>query len=54
MYPPRFTSSNVTEDLENFVEVLHKMTDIFHVVDAKRLEIVAYQLKGIARVFFDQ
>ena len=54
IYPPSFTSSCVTEDPENFVEVNKKIFDIFHVVDAERVELVAYQLKGIARVWFNQ
>ncbi|XP_049387465.1 uncharacterized protein LOC125851761 [Solanum stenotomum] len=54
MNPPSFTSSSVTEDLENFVEVLQKNFEILPIVDAERVELAAYQLKGIARVWFDQ
>ena len=52
--PPSFTCSSVIEDPENFVEVLQKSFDILHVVDAERLELVAYQLNCIARVWFNQ
>ncbi|KAH0652534.1 hypothetical protein KY289_030212 [Solanum tuberosum] len=52
--PPSFTGTNVTEDPENFVEVLQKNFEILHAIDAKRVELAAYQLKGIARVRFDQ
>ncbi|KAH0652537.1 hypothetical protein KY289_030215 [Solanum tuberosum] len=52
--PPSFTGTNVTEDPENFVEVLKKNFEILHAIDAKRVELAAYQLKGIARVRFDQ
>ena len=54
MNPPSFIGSSVTNDLENFVEVLQKIIDILHVVDAERVELAAYQLKGISRVWFDQ
>ena len=50
MNPPSFTSSTVTEDPKNFIELLQKIFDIMHVIDAKRVETVAYQLKGIASV----
>ena len=42
MNPPSFTSSSNTEDPKNFIEVHQKIIDILHVVDAKRVEVVAY------------
>ena len=50
----KFTSSSITKDPENFVEVLQKFFDILHTVDSKRVELVAYQLKGITKVLLDQ
>jgi len=44
---PSFTGSTVTEDLENFVEEFQKVFEIMHIVDAERVELVAYQMKGI-------
>ncbi|XP_049364494.1 bax inhibitor 1-like [Solanum verrucosum] len=43
-----------TEDPENFVEELQKVFEVMHVVDAKRVELDAYQLKSVARTWFDQ
>ncbi|KAH0725455.1 hypothetical protein KY284_001320 [Solanum tuberosum] len=54
MNPPNFTGLSVTEDSENFVEELQKVFEIMHVVDAERVELVSYQLKGVARIWFDQ
>ncbi|WMV59177.1 hypothetical protein MTR67_052562 [Solanum verrucosum] len=54
MNQPSFTGSSVTEDPENFVEELQKVFEIMHVADAERVELVAYQIKGVARIWFDQ
>ena len=54
MNPPCFTGSSPTEDLENFVEELKKVFEVMHVVDVDRVELVAYQLKGVATTWFDQ
>ncbi|KAK4724206.1 hypothetical protein R3W88_026985 [Solanum pinnatisectum] len=51
MNPLDFTGSSVTEDPENFVEELQKMFEAMHVVDVERVELAAYQLKGVSRVF---
>jgi len=42
MNPPSFTGSSVTEDPENFIEELQNFFEIMHVVDAERVERVAY------------
>jgi len=54
MIPPSFTGSSVTEDPENFVEELQKVFEIMHIADVERVELVAYQIKCVARIFFDQ
>ena len=41
MYPPSYSSSSTTEDLENFIEELKKVCDMMHVVDIERVELVA-------------
>uniref|UniRef100_M1D9J5 Gag-pol polyprotein n=1 Tax=Solanum tuberosum TaxID=4113 RepID=M1D9J5_SOLTU len=46
MNPPSFTGSIITEDPENFIEELQKVLKVMHIVDAKRVELAAYQLKG--------
>ncbi|WMV32871.1 hypothetical protein MTR67_026256 [Solanum verrucosum] len=54
MNPPSFTGSSVNKDSKNFVEELHKMFEVMRVADAERVELVTYQLKSIARIWFDQ
>lgn len=54
MNHPIFIGSNITEDLENFVEELQKVFDIMYVSDAKKVELVAYQFKGVIQNFFYQ
>lgn len=36
------------------MEELQKVFKVIHVVDAKRVELAAYQLKGVSRIWFDQ
>ncbi|KAH0682694.1 hypothetical protein KY285_022193 [Solanum tuberosum] len=54
MNPPSFIGSSVTEDPKNFVEELQKVFEIMHVVDDERVELTAYQMKGVARFWFVQ
>ncbi|KAH0776452.1 hypothetical protein KY290_007863 [Solanum tuberosum] len=46
--------SSTTEDSENFIEELKKIFDVMHVADTERAELAAYQLKDVARTWFDQ
>ena len=39
---------NNNKDPENFVEELKKVFEVMHVVDVKRVELAAYELKGVA------
>lgn len=54
MNPPTFTSSSVTDNLENMVDELQKVLEIMHIVYAKRVELAAYQLKRVTRILFDK
>ncbi|KAG5606763.1 hypothetical protein H5410_028255 [Solanum commersonii] len=54
MNPPCFTGSSTNEDQEYFMEELQKIFEVMYVVDTERVEIVAYQMKGVARIWFDQ
>jgi len=54
MNPPNFTGSSVIEDPKNFVEELQKVFEVMHCSDAEYVELVAYQFKGVARIWFDQ
>ena len=53
MNPPSFTGSVTTEDPENFVEEFQKVFEIMHVADTEMVELAAYQMKGVARIWFD-
>jgi len=50
MNTPSFTCSSVTENLENFIEELKRVFDVMHVAESERVELAAYQLKGVARI----
>ena len=54
MKPSSFTVSITTEDMVHIVKDLKKVFEVIHVVNAERVELVAYQLKGVARTWFDQ
>lgn len=49
----RITGSSTTKDLENCTEELNKVFKVIHVADTERVELTAYQRKGIARNWFD-
>ena len=51
---PSFSGSSPTDDPENFVEDLKKVFNVMHVVDVEKVELVVYQLKGVAWTWFDQ
>ncbi|KAK4721277.1 hypothetical protein R3W88_011510 [Solanum pinnatisectum] len=51
MNPSNFTGSSVTEDPENFMEKIQKVFEIMHIADTERVELAAYQIKGIARIW---
>ena len=53
MNPPCFTSSSTIEDLENIVRKLKKVFNLMHVIGVKRVDLAAYQLKNMARIWFD-
>jgi len=54
MNPPSFSGSSISENPENFIEELKRIFDVMHVAESERVELVAYQLKGVARIWFDQ
>ena len=49
---PSFTGSSTFKDPKNFVEELKKVFEVMHVVDVGSVELVAYQLKSVARTWF--
>ncbi|KAH0669628.1 hypothetical protein KY289_024121 [Solanum tuberosum] len=54
MNPPSFTGSSTVEDPENFIKELKKVFDVMHVVDTARVKLAAYQMKNVARTWFEQ
>lgn len=54
MNPPSITKSCTTEDPKNFIDELKKVFEVMYVVDIKRVELAAYQLKNVSRTWFDQ
>ncbi|KAG5590232.1 hypothetical protein H5410_040746 [Solanum commersonii] len=54
MNPPSFPGSSVIEDPNFFNKELQKAFEIMHVVDPERVELDAYQMKGVARIWFEQ
>uniref|UniRef100_M1DFL9 Retrotransposon protein n=1 Tax=Solanum tuberosum TaxID=4113 RepID=M1DFL9_SOLTU len=52
----RILSQAVTNQIgsKNFIEELKKIFDVMHVADTERVELAAYQLKDVARTWFDQ
>ncbi|KAK4726787.1 hypothetical protein R3W88_031704 [Solanum pinnatisectum] len=54
MNPPSFNGSSTSEDPENFVDEMKMVFDMMHIADTERVELAAYQLKYVARIWFDQ
>ena len=50
MNPPSFSGSSISENTENFIEELKRIFDVMHVAESERVELAAYQLKGVARI----
>ena len=48
MNPLRLTGSSTIEDPKNFTKELKKIFKVMHVIGTKRVELVAYNLKGIS------
>ncbi|XP_049381308.1 uncharacterized protein LOC125845842 [Solanum stenotomum] len=54
MNPLDFNCSSVIEDPKNFVEELQKIFEVMYVVDSEGVELVAYLLKGVFRIWYGQ
>ena len=54
MNPPEFEGSKVDEDPMQFIEECYRIVAIMGVPPNEKAELVAYQLKVVARVWFDQ
>lgn len=54
MNPLSFTGSSSTEDPNNFIEELQIVLHVVHVVDTEKVELVAFQMKGVVSIWFDR
>lgn len=53
MNPPRFSVSSTIEDPKIYVKDFKKVFNVMHMLDLERVELAAYQLKNVARIWFD-
>lgn len=54
MNPPEFHECKVDEDPQEFIDEVYKMLSIMGVRSEKKAELAAYQLKGVAQIWFTQ
>ncbi|XP_055814193.1 uncharacterized protein LOC129883587, partial [Solanum dulcamara] len=52
--PPVFTGSNVDEDPQNFIDEMWKILKAMHATEIEGVELVSYQLKDVANVWYNQ
>ncbi|WMV24244.1 hypothetical protein MTR67_017629 [Solanum verrucosum] len=54
MNPPEFQGSRVEEDPEEFIDEVYKVLMIMGVTLVEKAELAAYQLKGVAQIWYNQ
>ncbi|KAK4731588.1 hypothetical protein R3W88_024576 [Solanum pinnatisectum] len=54
MNPPMFLGSKVEEDPQDFLDEVYKVVNAMGVTSIEKVELVAYQLKDVAQVWFTQ
>jgi len=54
MNPTEFCGSKVEEDPQGFIDEVYKVLDIIEVTSVEKTELVAYQLRGVAQIWYDQ
>lgn len=54
MNPTSFTGSITIKDPKNYIEELKKVFDMMYASYTERVEVAAYQLKVVARTWFDK
>jgi len=54
MNPLEFHGSKVEKDPKEFIEEVYKVLMIMGVTPAEKAESTAYQLKGVAQIWFNQ
>ena len=54
MNPPEFHGSKPNEDPQDFIEEIFKIVDIMGVASSEKADLEAYQLKGLAQIWYNQ
>ncbi|XP_049405383.1 uncharacterized protein LOC125868853 [Solanum stenotomum] len=54
MKPPEFCGSKVEENPKEFIDALCRILDILGVTLVEKTELAAYQLKGVAQIWYGQ
>ncbi|WMV32655.1 hypothetical protein MTR67_026040, partial [Solanum verrucosum] len=54
MNPPEFHGSKVEKDPQEFIDEVYKVLMIMGVMSVEKEELAAYQLKGVAQIWFSQ
>ena len=54
MNPPVFTGSKVDEDPQNFIDEVWKILKAMHATELEGVELVSYQLKDVANIWYNQ
>ena len=54
MNPSEFHGSKVDEDPQAFIDEVSRVVTIMGVTSEERAELAAYQLKGVAQIWFKQ
>ncbi|XP_055818591.1 uncharacterized protein LOC129887498 [Solanum dulcamara] len=54
MNPPTFTGSKVDEDPQNFIDEMWKILKAMHATEIEGVELVSYQLKDVANIWYNQ
>ena len=54
MNPPEFHGSKVDEDPQAFIDEVSRVVTIIGVTSEERAELMAYQLKGVSQIWFEQ
>ena len=54
MNPPKFHGSKVEEDPHAFLDEISKVVNIMGVTFKEKAELGAYQLKGVAQIWYEQ
>ena len=54
MNPPEFHGAKVDEDPQEFIDESNRIVTVMRATPIEKAELVAYKLKDVARVWYDQ